>query len=252
MDGDDGASGARVDSPNHMGVKTMAVRTRRSARSASDDTASDDTEDISENTEQGEPAEQWDKTGSKAWQSTEQVQKSTADQMRTLSDGGRKIMSDNLRQTEQVGQSAADNGRKAAWQTAERSSSAALAAFGAFNKPIAKVMDQNRMMFQKMLHAMQEESLRFVNRRLECTSRAIEHSRDCRGVTGLMTVQQEYLMDLARDYAEQTRRLTDLLRELAEDGTAQFSEVAHAVTEPARAMSRSFENRGKSEERAAA
>jgi hypothetical protein len=111
-------------------------------------------------------------------------------------------------------------------------------------------MDQNRMIFQKMLHAMQEESFRFVNRRLEHMGRAIEHSRECQGVTGLMAVQQEYLMDLAWDYAEQTRRFADLVRELAEDGSAQLSESANAMTEPVRSLNRDMEHGG--EHRAAA
>lgn len=202
----------------------MAVRTRRSAEGASDDTES-------------------------MQQHTHRSMQDAADEARNVNDEGRRAMSDNLESQEQAGQAAADYGRKAmfegqrmAQETTNRAASAALAALDAFNKPIAKVMDHNRIIFQKMLHAMQEESLRFVNRRLECTGRAIEHSRDCHGVAGLMAVQQEYLMDLARDCTEQTRRLADLVRELAEDGTAQLSEVAHAVTEPARAMRRSADD----------
>lgn len=124
--------------------------------------------------------------------------------------------------------------RRAVEETAHQTSTAALAAFDAFNAPFAKVMDQNRLIFQKMLHAMQEESLRFVNRRLEHTSHAIESSRDCQGLSGLMAVQQEFLMDLARDYADQTRRFADLVRELAEDGTSGFTEAANAMSEPIR------------------
>lgn len=206
----------------------MAVRSRKGAEGASDDM---------ENHQQN----------------SDRSVRGAADEAHSAYDEGRKIMSENLENQEQAGREAADYGRKvmdeghkAAQETTNRAASAALAALDAFNKPIAKVMDKNRVIFQKMLHAMQEESLRFVNRRLECTSRAIEHSRDCHGVAGLMTVQQEYLMDMARDYAEQTRRLSDLVRELAEDGTAQLSEVAYAVTEPARAMRRNIDNKPES------
>lgn len=143
---------------------------------------------------------------------------------------------------------AEQSGRKFAQEASERTSSTAMAAFDAFNGPIAKVMDQNRMMFQKMLHAMQEESLRFVNRRLEHTSRAIEGSRECQGVSGLMAVQQEFLMDLARDYADQTRRFADLVRELAEDGTSGATEAATAMSEP----TRNFARRAEGQEHAAA
>lgn len=125
-----------------------------------------------------------------------------------------------------------------------------LIAFDTFNRPFVKVMDQNRAIFEKMLHAMQEESLRFVNRRLEHTSRAIEGSRDCQGVAGLMAVQQEFLMEMARDYAEQTRRFADLLRELTEDGTVGMAEAANATNDAMRHAQRS--NIREMEHRAAA
>lgn len=112
---------------------------------------------------------------------------------------------------------------------------AALDAFDIFGGPMARMMDQNRTMLQKMLHAMQEESLRFVNRRLEHTSHAIESSRDCHGVSGLMAVQQEWMLELAHDYADQTKRFAELMRELAEDGTASLSRVSSEATERRRA-----------------
>jgi hypothetical protein len=160
---------------------------------------------------------------------------------------------------ERAGKSAAEEGyrtaeeaRKAVEHTTDRTLSAALTAFDAFNKPMVKVMNQNRVIFQKMMHAMQEESVKFVSRRLEHMGRAIEHTRDCHGVSGLMAVQQEYLLDLAWDYAEQTRRFADLVRELAEDGSAQLSESANAMTEPVRSLSGHTEQRSGPEHRAAA
>src|SRR5215469_9881917 len=128
-------------------------------------------------------------------------------------------ISDNV---ENLSEDLGSAGRK----TMREMSDHALGAFDSFNGPFAKVMDQNRVVFQKMLNAMQEESLRFVNRRLEHTSRALENCRDCHGVAGLMGVQQEFLLDMARDYAEQTRRFADLVRELAEDGAAGITEAA--------------------------
>lgn len=113
---------------------------------------------------------------------------------------------------------------------------AAFEAFDIFSGPMVRVMDQNRMMLQKLLNAMQEESLRFVNRRLEHTSHAIESSRECHGVSGLMAVHQEWMLDCARDYAEQTKRFAELMRELAEDGTATLSEVSSSVMERGREL----------------
>jgi hypothetical protein len=102
-------------------------------------------------------------------------------------------------------------------------------AFDAFGGPMARVMDCNRAILQKLMHAMQEESLNFVNRRLERTTHAIEHSRECHGVSGLMAVQQEWMLDFARDYAEQTKRFTELMRQLAEEGSTTMSEASGAL-----------------------
>ncbi|MGD0189249.1 MAG: hypothetical protein ABSD74_00755 [Rhizomicrobium sp.] len=134
---------------------------------------------------------------------------------------------------ERTGQRIAENG-------AERSATAT--ALEAFNGPFAKAMDQNRMMIHKMVHAMQEESLRFINRRWEHTGRAIENSRDCQGVMGLMAVQQDFLMELARDYADQTRRFADLVRELTEEGTQGMAEVASSAVDPIRAVAQSSDS----------
>ncbi|HEX3667401.1 MAG TPA: phasin family protein [Rhizomicrobium sp.] len=109
--------------------------------------------------------------------------------------------------------------------------------FGAldvFGGPMARLMDQNWSMFQKMMHAMREESLEFVNRRLEQTSQAIESSRDCDGVTDLLAVQQDWVVNFARDYAEQTKRFAELVRDIAEDGTARVSRAASEVAERGR------------------
>ncbi|HEY2446293.1 MAG TPA: hypothetical protein VGI20_11200, partial [Rhizomicrobium sp.] len=57
-----------------------------------------------------------------------------------------------------------------------------LDAFDVFGGPVARVLDHNHQILQKMMHAVQEESVNFVNRRLEHTSHAIESSRDCQGV----------------------------------------------------------------------
>ena len=126
---------------------------------------------------------------------------------------------------------------EAGWRharAARRSVTATLDAFDMLGGPMTRMMEQNRAMLQKMVHAMQEESLKFVNRRLEHTSHAIECCRDCQGVSGLMAVQQEWMLDFARDYTEQTKRFTELVRELAEDGTATLSKVSSEVMERGR------------------
>ena len=77
--------------------------------------------------------------------------------------------------------------------------------------------------------------MKFVNRRLEHTSHAIESSRDCQGVSGLLAIQQEWLLDFARDYAEHTRHFAELMSELAEDGSTGLTAVSLSAIEETRA-----------------
>ncbi|MBI3676060.1 MAG: hypothetical protein HY243_05530 [Proteobacteria bacterium] len=96
------------------------------------------------------------------------------------------------------------------------------------DSPLTKLMEHNRTLAEHTLKALQEESLRFVNLRLEHTNRAIQESRDCSGFTGLLAVQNDWFASFAHDYLEQSRRLTDLLREIAERSTSALSETAVA------------------------
>jgi hypothetical protein len=143
---------------------------------------------------------------------------------------------------ESLSEHAEKAGRRMVEDGAVRSSMAATTALEAFNGPFAKAMDQNRMIFQKMLRAMHEESLRFINRRWEHTGRAIESSRECQGVVGLMTVQQEFLMELARDYADQTQRFADIVRELTEEGAHGMADVANSAVEPIRSAAQNSDS----------
>jgi hypothetical protein len=126
---------------------------------------------------------------------------------------------------------------------AGRAQQSMLDALDAFGGPIARVMEHNRTMLQKMMHAVQEESLKFVNRRLEHTSHAIESSRDCHGASGLLAIQQEWMLDFARDYAEHARHFAELMSELAEDGSTSLTAVSLSAIKETRARTEATNGR---------
>lgn len=99
-------------------------------------------------------------------------------------------------------------------------------AFGALSDSFVKMMERNRTIAERMVLAVQEESLRFVNLRLERTSKAIRDSRECHGLTGLIGVQHEWLVDAARDYVEESRRFGDVIREIAAESAGEPGEAA--------------------------
>lgn len=128
----------------------------------------------------------------------------------------------------------------------------ALDAFGMFSGPMARIMNHNLSLFGKTVLAMQDESLRFFNRRLEHTSNILENSRDFHGVSGLMQLHQEWLVDCARDYSEQATRFAQLMRELATDSAERFAEASGALERGEKELADEFEEEIEEERRAAA
>lgn len=97
-------------------------------------------------------------------------------------------------------------------------------------------IDQNREFTQKLSRAMRDVSLEFMNTRLEHAGRAIERSRDWQGMSEMLVLQHEWMMDFARDYAELTKRVTEMLHDLPKaatngDGLERDNGIAHRRTD---------------------
>lgn len=97
--------------------------------------------------------------------------------------------------------------------------------FTTVNNSMLKALEQNRVITQNLFKAMQEESLRFMNTRLEHNSRAVEKSRECQGISQLITLQHDWLMDIARDYAELNKRFGEVLHEMTEQTAEHVSDM---------------------------
>jgi polysaccharide deacetylase 2 family uncharacterized protein YibQ len=124
-----------------------------------------------------------------------------------------------------TGKKTEDMAKKTA-DTTLRGADQAIEAVSGVNNSLMKAFDQNRSIIQQLMRAMQEESLRFVNLRFEHTTRAIERSRDLQGLSGLITLQQDWLMDAARDFADFNKRFGEVLHEVAEHGVDNMHELA--------------------------
>jgi hypothetical protein len=75
--------------------------------------------------------------------------------------------------------------------------------------------------------------LRFMNMRLEHTSRAFERSRECQGIQAFFTLQHDWLMDIARDYAELNKRFGEVFHEVTEQSTEHASDLMAEATRKA-------------------
>jgi len=111
-------------------------------------------------------------------------------------------------------------------QNASTTANYARDAFVSVNNSMMKAMERNRLITQNLFKAMQEESLRFMNTRLEHTSRAVEKGRDVQGISQLIALQHDWLMDAAKDYAEFNKRFGEVLQEVTEQSVDHASDLA--------------------------
>lgn len=131
----------------------------------------------------------------------------------------------------------------------EKSARSAFDTLGIFSGPMSQIMDQNWSTFQKTMQAVQKESLRFFNRRLEHASHLMAESRDFHGISGLMQLQQEWMLDFARDFSEQATRIANRMRELAMDSSEHLTEATSEALEEEDELEKEYEKEQREEGR---
>jgi hypothetical protein len=82
---------------------------------------------------------------------------------------------------------------------------------------LAQTAENHRALFQEITGFAKDESLRFVNLRLERNGVVLDKLQNCQGVPGLIGVQQEWLRDFLQDYASQSMRMMGAVRGLAKN-----------------------------------
>jgi hypothetical protein len=80
--------------------------------------------------------------------------------------------------------------------------------------PFANIMKNAQGAFEDSFRTMSDEALHFINRRLEHNGEIIEQCRDCKDVSALMTAQQKWFMDMARDYYDEAMRMGEVSRKV--------------------------------------
>ena len=94
------------------------------------------------------------------------------------------------------------------------------------SESLAQTAECHRLLAQEMSDFAKDESLRFMNLRLERNGQALDKLQNCAGLPGLIGVQQEWLRDLLQDYASQSMRLMSTLRGLTKNVMASAVETA--------------------------
>ena len=91
---------------------------------------------------------------------------------------------------------------------------------------MAQTAESHRILAQEMTGFAKDESLRFMNLRLERNGQTLDKLQNCAGLPGLIGVQQEWLRDLLQDYASQSMRLMGCMRGLTKNAFASAVETA--------------------------
>ncbi|HMH65214.1 MAG TPA: hypothetical protein VK515_06485 [Rhizomicrobium sp.] len=91
---------------------------------------------------------------------------------------------------------------------------------------LAQAGESHRVLIQEITGFAKDESLRFVNLRLERNGAALDKLQNCAGLPGLIGVQQEWLRDFVQDYIGQNMRVAGAFRGLAQNAMASASEAA--------------------------
>jgi len=99
-------------------------------------------------------------------------------------------------------------------------------ALSQLGETMAQTAESHRILAQEMTIFAKDESLRFLNLRLERNGQALDRLQNCHGIPGLIGVQQEWLRDLLQDYTSQSMRLMGAMRGLTKNVMASAVETA--------------------------
>ena len=91
---------------------------------------------------------------------------------------------------------------------------------------LAQAGESHRVLIQEITGFAKDESLRFVNLRLERNGAALDKLQNCAGLPGLIGVQQEWLRDFVQDYIGQNMRVAGAFRGLAQNAMTSATDAA--------------------------
>jgi hypothetical protein len=94
------------------------------------------------------------------------------------------------------------------------------------SQTLAQTAESQRSLVKEMTGFAKDESLRFVNLRLERNGAALDKLQHCHGIPGLIGVQQEWLHDLLEDYTGQSMRMLGAWRGLTKNAMETAAESA--------------------------
>jgi len=92
--------------------------------------------------------------------------------------------------------------------------------------PFADAFGRGASVVSRSLAAMQRESVRFMNKRLEENMRVAGEMGACRNLPDMLALQQKWIAGLTRAYADEWQRCNELMAEIVRgDGADEPAET---------------------------
>jgi hypothetical protein len=113
--------------------------------------------------------------------------------------------------------------------------SGAAKAVSQLSEQMAQAAESHRAFLTEITTFTKDESLRFVNLRIDRNSQALNKMQSAQGLAGLIGVQQEWLRELMQDYAEFGQRTAQAYRGVAQTVAAKATDAASQAVDRAHA-----------------
>jgi hypothetical protein len=88
------------------------------------------------------------------------------------------------------------------------------------NGAMAEVFERNAAAFGKNIRTLHQESARFINKRAEENSNAMERFANCKSMPDVFFAQQQWFSDVTRAYNDEWMRFGELMGEMVQDSAA--------------------------------
>lgn len=108
-------------------------------------------------------------------------------------------------------------------------------ALSQFDRAFVAALDHNRALMESAAGFLRGESFRFITLRLDRTRDAMDQLSECRDLSGLLSVQKEWIGDLMQDVAAQNHRYQEFWSHGAERMRAEMERHAENAQQAASA-----------------
>ena len=112
------------------------------------------------------------------------------------------------------------------------------------SEQLAQTAECQRAFITEVTTFTKDESMRFLNLRMDRNSQALSKLQSAQGLSGLFGVQQEWLRDLMQDYTEFSQRNAQAFRDMSQTVAAKCADAASQTVDRIQAQAKDSVRQG--------